>query len=201
MVNSPLHIQAARQGDINAFNALVEAHQDYVYSVAYRILQDSQWTDDVVQETFWTAFRKLEQFQGENFKAWLGRIAINTCYDELRRKKRHPAEALDETLEGELRLVSPSESPEDYAQRMEARSAIEDCLAQLSPEFRAVVMASLVDEYSYEEIAQHLHLSLGTVKSRLSRARLRLRDCLQAKGELWGITQRLQTIGESDPLE
>lgn len=180
-------IQKAQQGDVEAFNQLVLSYQDYVYTATYRIMGDPSAADDMTQEAFVTAFRKLAQFQGGNFKAWLVRIAINACYDELRRTKRRPTESIDDDdydIEANPKLVSKADTPETYAQRSELRSAIEDCFDRLSEEHRLIVTMSDVEEYSYEEIASMVKISLGTVKSRISRARMRLRDCLKNKGEL-----------------
>lgn len=187
MVGEQAHIRAAQRGDVHAFNQLVLAYQDRVFSVAYRILQDAAMADDIAQETFVTAFRKLDKFKEGNFGAWLARIAINACYDELRRLKRQRSEALEDGDFGEdadPRLISPTPNPESLIQQAELKAAIEDCLRQLSSDHRLVVVMADVEEYSYEEIARTANISLGTVKSRISRARLRLRDCLRGKGEL-----------------
>lgn len=181
------NIRKAQQGDVEAFNQLVLAYQDHVYTAAYRIMGDAAAADDMTQDAFVTAFRKLGQFHGGNFKAWLIRIAINTCYDELRRTKRRPTESInndDYDSEANPKLVSKADSPETYVQRSELRSAIEDCFELLSAEHRLVVTMSDMEDYSYEEIASAVNISLGTVKSRISRARMRLRDCLKTKGEL-----------------
>lgn len=181
------NIQRAKRGDVQAFNALVLAYQDQVYSTTYRIMGDPAQADDMAQDAFVAAFRKIQQFQGGNFKAWLIRIAINICYDELRRRKRRPTESIDDDdydIEANPKLISKAENPELHAQRAELRSAIEECFSHLSEEHRVVVMMSDMEEYSYEEIASAVNISLGTVKSRISRARGRLRDCLKGKGEL-----------------
>ncbi len=190
MVGQEASIKAAQRGDLEAFNTLVLVHQDQVYNVAWRILQDPASADDITQEVFISAYHKLHQFKGGNFRAWLLRIATNACYDELRRHKRHPTDTLDADdddrpgPDADPRLTSPAESPESHTQRSELRSAIEECFAQLRPEYRLVVMMADVQEYRYDEIAQAANLSLGTVKSRISRARAALRACLQATGEL-----------------
>ena len=188
MVQEDAQIKAAQRGDVHAFNELVLTYQDRVYTVAFRIMQDPASADDIAQDTFVTAFRKLDQFKGGNFRAWLLRIATNACYDELRRHKRRPFESIDDDdydMDADARLAtSDSESPESHAQRSELKSAIELCFEQLSDEHRLVVTMSDVEDYSYDEIASTAKISLGTVKSRISRARANLRDCLQASGEL-----------------
>lgn len=187
MVEVEIFLESARKGDVQAFNEVVLIYQDRVFNLAYRILQDAALADDIAQETFITAFRKLEQFKGGNFKAWLLRITTNACYDELRRHKRQRTDALaDDEIdeEADSRLVSSAESPEGYTQRAELQSAIEACFEQLSEAFRIVAVLVDVEEYSYEEVARLANISLGTVKSRVSRARLALRDCLRGHGEL-----------------
>jgi RNA polymerase sigma factor (sigma-70 family) len=187
MVQEEAKIEAAQNGDLTAFNDLVVEYQDRVYTLAYRILQDPAAADDMTQETFMTAYRKLDQFKGGNFKAWLMRIVTNACYDELRRRKRQRTDSLDDTEvdeEADSRLASDIESPEAYAQRAELQTAIEKCFEQLTDSYRVVVVMSDIQEYSYEEIAGLAKISLGTVKSRISRARAQLRDCLRANGEL-----------------
>jgi RNA polymerase sigma-70 factor (ECF subfamily) len=188
MVQENDRIQAAKRGDVHAFNELVLTYQDRVYTVALRILRDPASADDITQETFVTAFRKLDQFKGGNFRAWLLRIATNACYDELRRHKRRPADSIDDddyNMDADARLATgDGENPESHAQRAELKSAIELCFEQLSDEHRLVVTMSDVEEYSYDEIASVAKISLGTVKSRISRARANLRECLQASGEL-----------------
>lgn len=180
-------LQQAQQGDLSAFNSLVLQYQDRVYSATYRIMHDPASAEDLTQEAFVTAFRKLDQFQGGNFAAWVTRIAINLCYDELRRRKRRPADSLQAAEideEADSRLISPSPSPESAAQNAELASAITHCFEALPDDYRLVTVMADLEDYSYDEIAQLTHISLGTVKSRISRARQRLRDCLREQGEL-----------------
>jgi RNA polymerase sigma-70 factor, ECF subfamily len=167
-----LLIQQARRGDVEAFNQLILSHQTSAYNLAYRIVGDSAAAADVTQEAF---------------KSWLMRIVANACYDERRRQKRRPASSLEELSEDgdtHLRLVSSSDTPEQVAQQSALSRVIQDCLDGLSDEYRLVAVLSDVQEYSYQEVADITRVSLGTVKSRLSRARQRLRDCLQGAGEL-----------------
>jgi RNA polymerase sigma-70 factor, ECF subfamily len=182
-----LLIQQARRGDVEAFNQLILSHQTSAYNLAYRIVGDSAAAADVTQEAFISAFEHLTQFRGGSFKSWLMRIVANACYDERRRQKRRPASSLEELSEDgdtHLRLVSSSDTPEQVAQQSALSRVIQDCLDGLSDEYRLVAVLSDVQEYSYQEVADITRVSLGTVKSRLSRARQRLRDCLQGAGEL-----------------
>lgn len=188
-------IQAAKRGDIESFNRLVVLYQDLAYTVAFRIMGDSASAADATQEAFISAYRKIHQFRGESFKPWLMRIITNACYDELRRRQRRPASSL-ETLheiaaEDDWQPSSPAENPEQHAQRSELNAAIQDCISSLPDDQRIIVIMSDVEAYSYQEIGSITDLPLGTVKSRLSRARQRLRDCLQAVEELLPAEYRL----------
>jgi len=188
-------IHAARHGDIDAFNRLVVTYQDSAYTVAYRIIGEPDAAADATQEAFISAYYKLDQFQGERFKSWLLRIVTNACYDELRRRKRRPASSLD-GLENiaprpDLDLNPAPESPEQHAQRRELHQAIQDCLNALPDDQRVIAVLVDVEEHAYQEIVSITGLPLGTVKSRLSRARARLRDCLRGVRELLPSEYRL----------
>lgn len=190
-------IQQAQQGDIHAFNDLVLAYQNRVYTVAYRIMGDEPSAADAAQDAFIAAYRKIETYRGGNFKSWLLRIVTNTCYDELRRRKRRPTEGFDDLVSDDAldpppQLISNAENPEAYTQRMELSSGIEDCIRGLPDAHRMLVVLRDVEDLDYGEIAATTGLQLGTVKSRLSRARARLRDCLQRLGELLPSEYRLR---------
>jgi RNA polymerase sigma-70 factor (ECF subfamily) len=188
-------IEAAKRGDVEAFNVLVLRYQDIAYSVAFRVMGEGDAAADAAQEAFISAFCKLHQFRGDHFKPWLLRIVTNACYDELRRRKRRPAASLEAmhetTAQTNPHLHSEAESPEHYAQRSELSDAIQDCLSALPDDQRIVAVLADIEEYAYQEVAEITGLRLGTVKSRLSRARARLRDCLQAVRELLPAEYRL----------
>ncbi len=142
---------------------------------------------DAVQDSFLKAFRNLKSFHGGSFKSWLVRIVINTCYDALRAQQRRASESLDDLpVEQEYipQLTDPAERPEEYAERMELSTAIEAGLADLPAEQRVVLALCDIHGYAYDEIALMLDLPMGTVKSRISRARARLRDFLLEQPEL-----------------
>ena len=189
-------IKKAQDGDVVAFNRLVLKYQEAVYNVAYRIMGDPQSAEDATQEAFISAYKALKRFRGGNFKSWLMRIATNACYDELRRRKRRPQTSLDKiTDENEsfAFLRSPDEGPEKAQQRLEMMHAIEDCLRTLPDDQRITAVLGDVEGYNYQEIAGMTGVSLGTVKSRMSRARAKLRDCLQGVKELLPASYRLST--------
>jgi RNA polymerase sigma-70 factor (ECF subfamily) len=191
-------IEAARKGDLNSFNRLILAYQDTIYNQAYRVLGDTQAADDATQETFIAAYNNLRRFRGGSFKAWLLRIVTNASYDELRRRKRRPTTSLEplddsgEEIETPRWMADPGESPEELAARSELAKAIQDCLKGLPLEFRVVVTLVDIQGLDYVEAAAALGKPLGTVKSRLARGRLRLRDCLKAFRELLPGSIRLE---------
>ncbi len=189
-------IRQAQKGDVAAYNRLVLQYQSLVYNVVYRIMGEPQGAEDMTQEAFISAYQALNRFRGGNFKAWLLRIATNACYDELRRHKRRPQSSLDELTEENdsfAFLRSPEEGPEGQQVRLEMMRAIEHCLDDLPDDQRVTAVLRDIEGYDYNEIADITSSSLGTVKSRLSRARSKLRDCLQGFMELLPAEYRLQT--------
>lgn len=193
-------IRDAQRGDLEAFNRLVIAHQSRVFNVALRIMGDEDSASDAAQETFISAYRNLRRYRGGSFQGWLLRIATNACYDELRRRKRRPTTSIDDLTvepdgdlaEAGLNLASRHDGPETAAEHAELSRAIEDCLSHLPDEFRVVAVLADVQGFEYAEVAQMVGKPLGTVKSRLARARARLRDCLRGYGELLPSAFRLQ---------
>ena len=188
-------IAAAQQGDNTAFNRLVLRYQDMAYTVAYRIMSDPHAAADAAQEAFISAYQGLPRFRGGSFKAWLMRIVTNACYDELRRRKRHPQSPLEALYLEEPTpdsLLNPSlESPEEYVQRQELRRLLQAGISLLPNDQRAVLVLSDVQGFSYQEIAEAVGVPKGTVKSRLHRARAKLRDYLQDREELLPARYRL----------
>jgi RNA polymerase sigma-70 factor, ECF subfamily len=183
-------IHEAQRGSVESFNTLVLHYQSSAYNLAYRLIGDTDAAADATQEAFISAYGHLPQFRGGSFKSWLMRIVTNACYDELRRRKRRPAVSLDD-LPGEVQLVSTAESPEHTVQRNALSRVIQDCLDALSSDQRLVSVLCDVQGYDYQQIAEIAQVSLGTVKSRISRARHNLRDCLQGAGELLPESYRL----------
>jgi RNA polymerase sigma-70 factor (ECF subfamily) len=192
---------AAQRGDVAAFNVLVRAYQRQVYNVCYRTLGATEDAADASQDAFLSAYRGLHGFRGSTaaFRAWLLRIAVNACYDQLRRKQRRPAASLDVMLDEAdeaatpaERLPDPDPGPEEQALGAETLRRVETALAHLPAEQRLAVVLCDVQGLSYEDAAQAMSVELGTVKSRLSRARARLRDLLTASGELSASAERLE---------
>jgi len=189
-------VEQARRGEAQAFNRLVLAYQDLAYNVAYRIVGDADAAADATQDAFLSAYKALSGFRGGSFKAWLLRIVTNACYDQLRLKQRRPSTSLEDLLiepEQEPSLLKgEDEGPEDFAMRQELNQVIQKAILSLPLDQRTALVLSDVHGLSYEEIAQVTQVSLGTVKSRLSRARARLRDQLLAQEELLPDQYRLR---------
>jgi RNA polymerase sigma-70 factor (ECF subfamily) len=194
-------IAAAAGGDLHAFNQLVLRYQNLAFSVACRILQDHDAAADAVQVSMIKAFRGLCGYAGGSFKSWIVRIVVNTCYDMLRSRKSRRFVSLDGGSErgedrsapgqvggqgnrwrddgdGGLYLEDPGERPEAYMQRMELRALIERGIERLPPDQRLALTLCDIHGYTYEEIGEITGMAMGTVKSRINRARARLRDYL-----------------------
>lgn len=183
-------IQHARKGDLDSFNRLVLEYQNMAFNLAARMLDDDYAAEDVTQTAFISAYKNLHTFRGGSFRAWVLRMVSNACLDELRRRKRRPTVSLepinedDEEVESPTWLADPSASPEEELERGELEQAIQDCLTGLPEDFRAVVVMVDVEGLDYQEVSLAIAKPLGTVKSRLARARLRMRDCLKGHWEL-----------------
>jgi RNA polymerase sigma-70 factor, ECF subfamily len=181
-------IQEAQKGSVSAFNQLVMAYQGTAYNVAYRVMGQRETAADACQEAFIKAYQAIKQYRGGSFKSWLMRIVTNTCYDQLRYKGRRPASSLDDIAdnpdEHNAKLVNGAERPEEQLLRGELGDFIQESINHLAADQRVVLVLSDVQGFSYQEIADIIEQPVGTVKSRLSRARQHLRDFLMAKKEL-----------------
>lgn len=180
-------IERSLDGDLNAFNQLVVDYQNLAYSVAYRLLNDTDASGDAVQDSFIKAFRALDTFRGGNFKSWLMRIVTNTCYDMLRARQRRKTDSLEALpVENEYvpALTDTKESPQQYIERQELASLITVAIQALPEDQQASLILCDVEGYTYEEIAEITGVAIGTVKSRISRARGRVRDYLTQFPEL-----------------
>jgi RNA polymerase sigma factor (sigma-70 family) len=162
--------------------------------VAYRLMGDSQSASDMAQEAFIAAYRKISTYQGGNFRAWLARIVTNRCYDELRSNKRRRTDYIEDLApdsDDGAPLPSNSPTPEQTLQQRDLNRALQNCINNLKDEQRMVLVMSDVQGMAYQEIADSTNTNIGTVKSRLSRARLAMRQCLQGVQELLPIEFRL----------
>ena len=178
--------QAAQRGDLQAFNQLVSAYQRQVYNLCLRMLGNPHSAEDVTQEAFVSAFRRIDTYRGGNFKAWLLRIATNACYDALRKQGRRPASSLDNLYEDSDSPPIPdvdTVSPEAAAEQRELRETVQRALAEIPADQRAAIILCDLQGLAYEEIAVALHVNIGTVKSRINRGRAKLRELLTPAGE------------------
>jgi len=191
-------IADAQKGKVDAFNELVLAYQHQVYNLAYRIIGDPASAADATQDAFISAYQSLSRFRGGSFKSYLLRIVTNRCYDELRRRKRRPVTSFEDVEideDANPMLVNGGENPEEYAERQEMADVIQAGIETLPPDQRVALVLSDVQGMSYQEIAEVTEVALGTVKSRLARARSKLRDYLRDSGELLPPRYRLESEG------
>lgn len=160
-------------GDVRAFDSLMRAHEDRVFSICLRMLRDREAALDAVQETFITVFRKADRFAGRSaFSTWLYRVAVNTCYDVARRTRRKNTDALPEGFD-------PSDpAAADGYESADIRPEIEAALAALPAEFRAAVVLADLEGLALETVAEAIGVPIGTVKSRVFRGRRLLAESL-----------------------
>jgi RNA polymerase sigma-70 factor, ECF subfamily len=177
-------VRAAQRGNLDAYNRLVRMHERQAYAVALRLMRKPELAEDATQDAFIQAYRALDTFRGGYFRAWLMRIVTNRCYDLLRSGTRRAADSLeDQTFEAEPQWASTTrtDDPATRAAQAELGAFLERALAQLPDDQRTAVILCDVQGYSYEEVAQIMEVALGTVKSRLSRARAALRESLRGQ--------------------
>ncbi|MGC9357306.1 MAG: sigma-70 family RNA polymerase sigma factor [Anaerolineae bacterium] len=190
-------VEAAQRGNLDAFNELILFYQNQVYNLAYHLMKDPAAADDASQEAFISAYRSLDKFRGGSFRAWLLRIVTNACYDEMRRYKRRPQVSFDDfgdmDEEANPFLRDDAELPEQAVQRDELGDMLERTMSLL-PEDQRITLY-LIDRlgFSYDEAAEATDVPLGTVKSRLARARTKMRDLLMEQREL--LPPRFRQIG------
>lgn len=184
-------VRSYLEGDQRAFEELVNRYETMVTNMAYRLLGNRSDASDVCQEVFILLLRKLGSFRGEaKFSTWLYRVALNACHDHARRLRRHyslsesPGEDMPEI---EQRLADNGlDSPEESLERAEIQSVVHEAIARLPYKFKEVIFLHDLSDYNYKEVAEILNISLGTVKSRLNRARTRLAKELQEYREQMG---------------
>jgi len=195
-------LRAAQRGELASFNALVGRHERAVYAVCLRILRDVPAAEDATQDTFLKAWQALGAFRGGLVRPWLLRIATNRCYDVIRARGRRPADSLDaEAFEVEPTWTSqapPGEAPEAFAARAELSARLERALAGLPDDQRVTIVLADVQGYGYDEVAAITGVAVGTVKSRVSRARARLRDALRDDPSCRELFARFGRLSDGD---
>lgn len=191
-------VSLAQNGDLDAFNRIVERHQRAVYSTCLRMLRDPQLAEDATQDAFVRAWSAIASFRGGIVRPWLLRIATNRTYDILRSRARRPAQSLDaqpyEIEPDWSTQVSASEQPEEFSTRGELSDLLQAALSSLPEDQRLAIVLSDVQGYGYDEIAEVMDIAVGTVKSRISRGRSRLREYLQQAPDGMELTQRFQRL-------
>jgi RNA polymerase sigma-70 factor (ECF subfamily) len=178
-------IQFARRGDVGAFNLLAMKYQDMLYRISQRIVNDDCAAEDATQNALVQAFQNIRTFRGGSFKSWLARVAVNASYDELRRMRRHDSQPLEqfnrdgEEIESPAWMMDSSPGPDELAENAELRQTLQRCIRSLIPDYRLMVILVDIEGMTYEEAARAARVPVGTVKSRLARARMQLRGALK----------------------
>jgi RNA polymerase sigma factor (sigma-70 family) len=191
-------IRAAQRGDLDAFNLLILRYQNLLFGIALRLLNDEDTAADAVQEALISAFRRFDTFRGDSLRSWLARVVVNACYDEMRKKRRQHSVPLEQfnaegdEIETSYWLVDPDSDPERQFESFELENAIQRSLDKLQPIYRLMLVLVDIEGLSYEEAALAAHVPVGTVKSRLARARTQMQKSLQGAGELLPASYRVE---------
>jgi RNA polymerase sigma-70 factor (ECF subfamily) len=179
-------LEQARDGSLDAFNSLVEAYQDHLHALVARMVPDRDQAADAVQEAFFSAYRNMRSFRGGSVRSWLSRIAINAAMDQQRLKKRRPAQPYPELEDDSWQPpAGPDADPVRTAMHGERSRALQAALASITADQRHAIVLFDVEGYDYQEIADLTGVSLGTVKSRIHRGRLALRERLEGSISLF----------------
>jgi RNA polymerase sigma-70 factor (ECF subfamily) len=183
-------VRAAKAGDAEAFDRLVEEHYRSVYNTAYRMLRAPSAASDATQATFVRVWEALSSFRGDaSFSTWVYRITMNVCLDELRRRKKRPLSLTEEDEDGEIAgerdMPDLSDEPSSTTEQRELQELVHQAIGRLSEDFRAVIVLYDIRGLSYREMSEVLDVPLGTVKSRLNRARQALREEMEPWVELF----------------
>lgn len=178
----------SKDGDIAAFNSLVERYQRHVFNLCYRLLGQREAAEDATQETFLSAYRAISTLAGGSVRSWLLRIAANQSKDELRRRgRKDQAGSLDQIFDNlgvPIEIPDGARQPEEIAMNHQVSQTLQLALQRLPLEQREAILLADVHGYRYDDIATMTGASEGTVKSRIHRGRARLREILSPAGEL-----------------
>ena len=179
-------IERASGGDPAAFNQLMAMHEKRMYAVALRMFANREDAQDCLQEAMLRIYRAIGGFKGQSsFSTWVYRITMNTCLDELRRKKNRPSTSLDNLLDQGWSPSDGDNAPERRAIQSETSKTLAGAIRELPEDMRSAIVLRDLQGYSYDEIAQMLDVNVGTIKSRISRGREKLREKLSKKAELF----------------
>jgi RNA polymerase sigma-70 factor, ECF subfamily len=179
-------IERARAGDLDAFNDLVTCYQDQLFGLVARMVPDRDQAADAVQEAFFSAYRNLASFRGGSVRSWLSRICVNAAMDAQRARKRRPVQPYPELEDDSWQPRAGEETdPQRIVMSGERTRALREALARITADQRTAILLFDVEGYDYAEIAEMTSVSLGTVKSRIHRGRLALREVLEGRMELF----------------
>ena len=183
-------IKQAIRGDAYAFEQLMRKHESRMYSVAVRMCGNREDAQDCVQDAMLRIYRALDRFKGQSsFSTWVYRITMNTCLDELRRRKVRASTSLDTLLESGWSPTDEADTPEHHAIDAERRKALSGAIQSLPEDMRSAIVLREMQGLSYEEISDVLSVNVGTIKSRISRGREKLRQLISKQPELFGREQ------------
>lgn len=189
--NEQLLLEKAKDGDVAAFEELIEAYQKKIFNLAFRIIGNYDDAADMAQEALIRIFRSIANFKEQSsFSTWIYRITTNVCLDEIRKKKSKRAISLDEEIHAEdgdmkRQIMSDDPQPDEIAEREELRSVVNSAINSLPEDQRLVISLRDIQGLSYDEISEVLDCPGGTVKSRINRARQALKNVLASKRELY----------------
>lgn len=186
-----LLVAKSKKGNLDAFEELISAYERKAYNIAYRMMGNEEDAKDMAQEAFIKIYKSIQNFREESsFSTWLYRIVTNVCLDELRKRKKDKLVPLELSIETEkgtaiVELSAERETPEDIYERVEKRHLIQNTISSLGEDYKTVIILRDIQGFGYEEIATMLNCSLGTIKSRINRARNLLKEKLRYQLELY----------------
>ena len=189
MQGDELLLRRACKGDVQAFEELMQSHESRIYAIALRMMGNREDAQDCAQEAMVRIYRAMGSFKGQSALAtWIYRITMNTCLDELRRRKARKVTSLDSLVDNGWSPTDTGDTPEEHGLRVEKQTALNQAIQSLPDDMRAAIILRDVKGYSYDEIASILDANVGTIKSRISRGREKLREILSKQSELFGRT-------------
>lgn len=189
MQGDELLLRRACKGDVQAFEELMQSHESRIYAIALRMMGNREDAQDCAQEAMVRIYRAMGSFKGQSALAtWIYRITMNTCLDELRRRKARKVTSLDSLVDNGWSPTDTGDTPEERGLRVEKQNALNQAIQSLPDDMRAAIILRDVKGYSYDEIASILDANVGTIKSRISRGREKLREILSKQSELFGRT-------------
>lgn len=189
MQGDELLLRRACKGDVQAFEELMQSHESRIYAIALRMMGNREDAQDCAQEAMVRIYRAMGSFKGQSALAtWIYRITMNTCLDELRRRKARKVTSLDSLVDNGWSPTDTGDTPEEHGLRVEKQNALNQAIQSLPDDMRAAIILRDVKGYSYDEIASILDANVGTIKSRISRGREKLREILSKQSELFGHT-------------